>query len=153
MIWEEKEVASLELSKKLKELKFPQTLEEGWHWVKTKLPAGWLLVLEGQLYSVEGSYIVITDDLIEEIVKAPTNSELGEWLPFYLPELGFLRIEKNEDGFHYYYDGITFTLKKHCYFIEKIEANARAKTVIWLRENGYITFNQGDKDAQPRQPA
>ena len=153
MHWAKKEVANLELSKKLKELGFPEN-KEGWYWIKTTYPVKWILaiMLDGIWLSVR-NYIVIKDEVIEEIIKAPTNSELGEWLPFYLPELEFLRIEKNEDGFHYYYNGIIFTLKKHCYFIEKIEANARAKIIIWLRKNGYITFNQGDNNAQSRQQA
>ena len=153
MDWAKKEVSSVELSKKLKELGFPQT-PDGYYWVKFSENYDLYFYYDlcfdpEEKEKVWGVHTV--SGLVEpaETIKAPTNSELGEWLPFYLPELGFLRIEKNEDGFHYYYDAIAL---KGCYFIEKIEANARAKTLIWLRKNGCITFNQGDKNnAQPRQ--
>jgi len=142
MKWAENEVASLELSRKLKELGFPQN-REGWYWVENK--ANKMARIEFWDDKFE-HYLEENKEYIN-LYKAPTNSELGEWLPFYLPELGFLRIEKNEDGFHYYYDAIAL---KGCYFIEELEANARTKTLIWLKKNGCITFNQGDTNAQSR---
>jgi len=150
MDWAEKEVANLELSRRLKELGFPQK-EPGWFWCLRKDSEFYdLFFTMDKMYFYKPKqyeeFFIFEYHHLQDYIKAPTNPESGEWLPFYLPELGFLRIEKNEDGFHYYYDGITFTLEKHCYFIEKIEANARTKTLIWLRENEYITFNQKDKN-------
>ena len=137
MDWAEKEVANLELSKRLKELGFPQN-REGWYWIENKATKKARIEFWNDKFE---HYLKENKEYIN-LYKAPTNSELGEWLLFYLPELGFLRIEKNEDGFHYYYDGLNIT---EWYAIEKIEVNARAKIVIWLRENGYITFYQGDE--------
>ncbi len=148
MDWAKKEVPSVELCKRLKELGFPQT-PDGYYWAKYAPTIKYKLYFRTEkdfFYFYNGQFWTILTDPIE-IIKAPTNSELGELLPFYLPELGFLRIEKNEDGFHYYYDAIAL---KGCYFIEEIEANARAKTLIWLRKNGCTTFNQGDTNAQSR---
>ncbi|MHA1396147.1 MAG: hypothetical protein ACTSSF_00255 [Candidatus Heimdallarchaeaceae archaeon] len=141
MHWAEKEVTSLELSRRLKELGFPQK-EPGWFWVVYHDKDGdrVQLLLERERDKKFWQMLRNCNPSYREVIKAPTNSELGEWLPFYLPELGFLRIEKNEDGFDYYYDRLNIT---EWYAIEKIEANARAKMAIWLRENGYITFNQG----------
>ena len=142
MDWAKKEVASLELSKRLKELGFPQN-REGWYWIKTTYPVKWILaiMLDGIWLSVK-NYIIIKDEVIEEIVKAPTNSELGKWLP---------------EGFHEFKLDNRFWIKDkqdYNYLVnDDIEVNARAKMAIWLRENGYITFNQGDTNAQPRQQA
>jgi len=135
MHWAEKEVANLELSKRLKELGFPQN-REGWYWIKTTYPVKWILaiMLDGIWLSVK-NYIIIKDEVIEEIVKAPTNSELGKWLP---------------EGFHEFKLDNRFWIKDkqdYNYLVnDDIEVNARAKMAIWLRENGYITFNQGDED-------
>jgi len=135
MHWAEKEVANLELSKRLKELGFPQN-REGWYWIKTTYPVKWILaiMLDGIWLSVK-NYIIIKDEVIEEIVKAPTNSELGKWLP---------------EGFHEFKLDNRFWIKDkqdYDYLVnDDIEVNARAKMAIWLRENGYITFNQGDED-------
>jgi len=153
MDWAKKEVANLELSKKLKELGFPQN-EPGWFWCLRKDSEFYdLFFTMDKMYFYKPKqyeeFFIFEYHHLQDYIKAYTNSELGEWLPFYLPELRFLRIEKNEDGFHYYYEAIAL---KGCYFIEELEANARAKTLIWLRKNGCITFNQGDKNnAQSRQ--
>jgi len=164
MDWAEKEVASLELSKKLKELGFPQN-REGWYWIKTTYPVKWILaiILDGIWLSVR-NYIVIKDEVIEEIIKAPTNSELGEWLPPLLKIkdfIFFLVITQEFVGgeyewrIYYAFDEVySSTILNNSSHWDLTEANARAKTVIWLKENGYITFNQGDKNnAQPRQQA
>jgi len=154
MKWAEKEVASLKLSKKLKELGFPQK-EPGWFWCLRKDSEFYdLFFTMDKMYFYKPKqyeeFFIFEHHHLQDYIKAYTNSELGELLSFYLPELEFLRIEKNEDGFHYYYDGLNIT---EWYAIEKIEANARAKIIIWLKENGYITFNQGDTNAQSRQQA
>jgi len=66
----EKEVPSLELCKKLKELGFPQG-DGGFYWVHY-LSNQWSL----------GYYEFIEIDYCQwEVIKAPTASELLKWLP------------------------------------------------------------------------
>ncbi|RLI67659.1 hypothetical protein DRO91_09950 [Candidatus Heimdallarchaeota archaeon] len=146
--WAKKEVPNLEVCKKLKELGYPQNLD-GWYWVKTGREWKLSLLYERKYKLLKGKRIVIeTDDSVggigfevEESIKAPTCRELGEWLPYYLPELKFLHIERNEDGFHYYYPA---EIADEAYVIANNEANARAKIIIFLAENGYIKLETGD---------
>ena len=146
-----KEVPSLALCRKLKELGYPQE-GGGWYWVKTKTigketwRVGFQVKREdsyGRMHIDYQSEFSIPDIEVEEVVKAPTCRELGEWLPWYLPELKFLNAERNEDGFHYCYNEETFN---GCYIIADTEPNARAKMLIWLVENGYLCFEKEDKE-------
>jgi hypothetical protein len=133
-----KEVPSLELCKRLKELGFPQN-SPGWYWRKVfKNPNSanfeWKLVLELD----EDPVLVVSD------IKAPTCRELGEWLPEYIKRLGDLIMEKRYNGGwivrYEEYDDIKD--EKYC-SVERIadtEPNARAEMLIWLRENGYTKF-------------
>ena len=146
-----KEVPSLELCKKLKSLGLPQDTG-GWYWVLSENGSEWLLcyyvrhdkskdgIWNFWSYNLDRKpeYIHVWRSQ-ERFIKAPTVRELGEWLPCYLPELKFLHIERNEDGFHYYYDEKTFD---GAYVIANTEANARAKMLIWLAENGYVKFGE-----------
>jgi len=151
MHWAEKEVASLELSKKLKELGFPKN-REGWYWVKTTYPVEWILaiMLDGIWLSVK-NYIVIKDEVIEEIIKAPTCPEIDKWLPLYLKKDAEKGIAFNVEvyGLHLYrtYDNkgwcITYGTLGRC---ASTLPNAFAEMLICLVENGYITFNQGDQN-------
>jgi len=77
----EKEVPSLELCKRLKELGYPQE-GGGWYWVKTAF--GWILaiILDGIWLSTR-NYIKVNDETIKDFIKAPTCRELGEWLKDY----------------------------------------------------------------------
>jgi len=137
MRWVEKEVTSLELSKKLKELGFPQS-KEGWYWVENK--------------ATKKARIEFWDDKFEQyleenmeyinLYKAFTNSELGEWLPIVIKDYG-LSIYKTLNGWAIEYEKINFIEGSRKTFVKirsdnETEANTRAKTVIWLRENGYI---------------
>lgn len=144
----EKEVPSLELCEKLKELGYPQD-KYGFYWIKLEAQDKYDLSYWNKKeirWSEKGDYILVGGcgccadifDIVDKI-KAPTVRELGEWLPCYLPELKFLHIERNEDGFHYYYDEKTFD---GAYVIADTEANARAQMLIWLAENGYVKFGE-----------
>ena len=70
-----------------------------------------------------------------------------------------LSIYKTSDGWAIEYEKYNFIegSKKTLVKIKcdnETEPNTRAKMLIFLRENGYITFNQGDEDnAQFRQQA
>mgnify|MGYP000132518623 CR=1 FL=1 len=166
MDWAEKEVASLELSKKLKELEFPQN-REGWYWIKTTYPVKWILaiMLDGIWLSVR-NYIVIKDEVIEEIIKAPTNSELGKWLPpywiswrdkkgrYWISRIREFKCVFNSEDYPELSRPIAVALEnfiKREYTPTNNEANARAKLLIFLKEIGYLTFKQGDTNAQSRQ--
>ena len=142
MNWLEKEVTNIELSKKLKELGFPQ--DKGLFWVYIwKYPENkyiWeLRLLEEPLYDETLG--------ITEYIKAYTCSELGEYLRndcpknyevFYTQPFddGFMVCSIDKDGFSEEYPD-TF---------DKIEANSRAKAVIWLRRTGCIRFENKKKD-------
>lgn len=72
MINVEKEVPSLELCKKLKELGFPQE-GGGWYWVKDTNSSSPRLTFMNELLQEMSPFV--------EEIKAPTCRELGEWLP------------------------------------------------------------------------
>jgi len=150
--WAEKEVPSLELCKRLKELGYPQegegkfwegfwwtvTLSQNWH-ISYGLDAEWAK-------ENEGNYI-----------KAPTCRELNEWL---LKAKGSYNIYKWDDyELEYCKDewqtiqGIGGTFEKLIPSTKQsIEAdtlpNTYAKMLIWLVENGYLKFEEVDDGSQ-----
>jgi len=71
MTWAEKEVPSLELCKRLKELGFPQE-GEGWCWYTNKEILRWKVVYNKGFYPIE--------ELYGEYIKAPTCREMIEWI-------------------------------------------------------------------------
>jgi len=134
----EKEVPSLELCRKLKELGYPQDKTGYWWGYRAHLKD------DEQYVLLFGNKILVGE---LDWWKAPTCRELGEWLPWYLPELKFLNVERNEDGFHYYYDEETFN---GCYIIADTEPNARAEMLIWLVENGYLCFKENKDERRTK---
>jgi len=130
MDWAEKEVASLELSKRLKELGFPQN-GQGWYWIVYHDRDGdrVQLLLEKERDKKFWQMLRNCKPSYREVIKAPTNSELGEWLP---------------EGFHEFKLDNRFWIKNkqdYSYLVnDDIETNARARMVIWLGENGHISF-------------
>ena len=134
-----KEVPSLELCKELKELGFPQ--DTGWYWVKTRI--GWILgyLLEPQeRYPNDYNFFF---PIVEEICfinkntplyKAPTCRELGKWLP------DFTASFKEETWWECHTNIWLEKDKKHYIEVADTEPNARAKMLIWLIKNKYITF-------------
>jgi len=135
MIDYRKEVPSLELCKRLKELGFPQD-GGGWYWVKIK--KRWRLCLDNDRFND-------CWEKVEKVIKAPTVAEMGEWLP---PALNlkegdaYLYIDRPEENLWI----LSYSLRDS--FICPIavdgetEANARAKLLIWLVENGYMSFKE-----------
>ena len=120
----ELEVPSLELCKKLKELGYPQNTG-GWYWVD--LGNGWKPRIE---------WLGIVDEEIsldDFYIKAPTVRELGEFFP---SEVTCFRDFKR--GFLCEYENRQENIAQS--FWEDTEANARAKMLIWLIENGYVRF-------------
>ena len=152
MDWAEKEVASLELSKKLKELGFPQK-EPGWFWCLRKDSEFYdLFFTMDKMYFYKPKqyeeFFIFEYHHLQDYIKAYTNSELGELLP--IIEDYSLSIYKTLNGWAIEYEKYQQYVKIKC--DNETEANTRAKMLIFLRENGYITFNQGDKNnAQSRQ--
>lgn len=138
-----KEVPSLELCKKLKELGYPQ--DGGWYWKKWKEKENWKL---GFVKEEEKQYFLTYVDLI----KAPTVRELGEWLPAILKVKNhnfFLIIKQDFIGgqFHWLIGYMYETLHSSVHLNDSIhrdifEANARAKMLIWLVENSYVNFKR-----------
>ena len=132
----EDQVASLELSKKLKELGFPQ---EGLFWWVNQPNGG--LNTNGYKWQLEGEPKTRMPQY--DYIVAPTVSELGEILPDRV-------IKKSGRG----YDGLqiwkwsgwnieyheTFEVPQIRYTFEKTEADARAKILIYLLENKLISL-------------
>jgi hypothetical protein len=152
-----KEVPSLELCKKLKELGFPQD-GGGWYWTLRKDSDFYdLFFTMDKIYFYKpknhpNKFSLFEDWNLKEYIKAPTCRELDEWLPEYIKRLGDLIMEKRYNGgwivrYEEYYeleDHHKDDIKdeKYC-SVERIadtEPNARAEMLIWLRENGYTKF-------------
>ena len=159
MHWAEKEVASLELSKKLKELGFPQK-ELGWFWCLRKDSEFYdLFFTMDKMYFYKPKqyeeFFIFEYHHLQDYIKAPTCSEMDKWLPLYLKKDAEKGIAFNVEvyGLRLYrtYDNkgwcITYGTLGRCAFTLP---NAFAEMLICLVENGYIIFNQGDTNAQPR---
>ena len=146
----EKEVPNFELCLKLKGLGYPQA-GGGWYWVYDKH----LGEIENLVHVYE-----MTDENIEHnakygylYVKAPTVRELGEWLPDHL-ELEGLEVSPSLLVKKYWYIESPQNPERRlvwcvCYdcglefkSIAESEADSRAKMLIWLVENGYISFER-----------
>ena len=153
----EKEVPSLELCEKLKELGFPQNTG-GWYWEIYESIAG---------KDVEVKYFDYTpeDDLSFTYVKAPTYPEIERWLPISLdcviensPYSAHHRLImwKSVDGYWCGY------IPHNCKFEDfkgiqvtgedwrikqwgETLIEACTKMVIWLRNNGYVNFNENKR--------
>ena len=121
-----KEVPSLELCKKLKELGYPQD-GGGWYW------------------DTKDRILVFTweEEVIDDLVKAPTVAEMGEWLP------PVINLKEGDIYLEIYKLPKNLWILSYCFedsFICPIavdgetEANARAKMLICLVENGYVSF-------------
>ena len=122
-----KEIPSLELCKRLKELGFPQD-SGGWYWVKFADRDRWRVMYDG----------IIDYEQVEEVIKAPTVRELGEWLPdeFVSGRVG----ENNIVCFNLELDPAVRSMFPT--MNADTEANARAKVLIWLVENKYVDFER-----------
>jgi len=126
----EKEVPSLELCKKLKELGYPQD-SGGWYWRKifknpNSIQYNWKLVFEQENNPV----------LVESDIKAPTCRELGEWLL-----KAYLKLPTGHP--------VRSKLISFCSPL-KLNPNILSKDLIWLAENGYVklTNEKGGKDEE-----
>ncbi len=138
----EKEVPSLTLSKKLRELGYPQD-GGGWYWeihyevktedIETTLPSDY-----------KPTVVYYEDTPLDELgciyLKAPTCRELGEWLPShkdlqYSKFTGFWKFDK---------DGYQLCFGDKICFQANNEVIVRAKMLIWLVENGSVKFKKGE---------
>jgi len=134
----EREVPSLELCRKLKELGYPQT-GGGWYWIEEDGKCILVFSKDGNSYIYEyneGEYLEAT--LPENKIKAPTVRELGEWLPAKINPDEMLWIGKSYKWCIAY----GLLIRHSVVFEEEKEADARAKMLIWLRENGYLYFGE-----------
>lgn len=132
-----REVPSLELCKKLKELGYPQH-HYGFIWAKFKKGEDFCL-----LYN-EGDY---NKDMLkicfDEWHKAPTVHELGEWLPI---DINLIRKIENSNAAIWIVYSKAYKYSLLHKFSGQTISNAMAKMLIWLVENDYISFNGGHND-------
>ena len=167
----EQEVPSLELCKRLKELGYPQE-GGGWYWIKKRSKYYLAYRLDDSTLISFKFFEPITEEILyidpyispgvmdkgaflktNNIFKAPTVRELGEWLP-----VGIVPFTTNASPLIYRFHQCFDSLEgwKLEYVKEgvnpwhseedKSEANARALMLIWLAENGYINFTEADND-------
>jgi len=145
-----KEVPSLDFCKRLKELRFPQS-SGGWYWVEVR--GNYRLCFndvckENGLNLFYDPYQLYIWRYLNDVIKAPTVGELGERLPDFIEELGDLKciFYKDEIGIEYgkwvKCGDYEITACKYA----NTEANARAKMLIWLIENKYVSFEGEDKN-------
>lgn len=129
-----KQVISLDLGRKLRELGAPQ--DSYFHYFKFGnyddiLPTHEVLML---------SY---APDPGNHCCAAYTVADLGEMLPCYITPFsaGAFRLEsvKSAQGWSITYTDSRFTY--HSTFAES-EAEARGLMLVWLLENGYVKFNK-----------
>jgi len=153
MIWAEKEVPSLELCRRLKELGFPQeSSDSGWYWGIRNYQRELLFCNHSQVtlwikyHQEELGY--------REIIKAPTLREILEWLPYFIEAES--KILKRTTSYYLYFQKLGKDFYKVYYKWEYneyyqiipegcIEAdinNACVKMLIWLAENGYVKFKE-----------
>jgi len=125
----ELEVPSLELCKKLKSLEYPQN-GGGWYWSVDNQGRVFL-----SFFQKMTNEDIEHDEKINFLkrIKAPTVRELGEFFP---SEVTCFRDFKR--GFLCEYENKQENIVQS--FWEDTEANARAKMLIWLVENGYVRF-------------
>ena len=145
MFYPEREVPSLELCKRLKELGFLQE-SGGWYWRKDMYGN---FELEYKPWASPIEKCLKHEKLGgEEIfIKAPTVRELGEWLPAKIKDDSMFELvsikmkdEMKDEWLVAYTDEMTWFEGEH--MVEDTEANARAKMLVWLAENGYVKFEK-----------
>ena len=141
----EDQVCSLEYAKKLRNLEWEKESIFYWHWYKKNRD------YERIECDLMTSKIADFDDGKWKFICYPafTVAELGEMLPdcvnasklfnnknTTLMDLNghFIKSSKKDDEYKIYIDGLT----KVTIFFSKNEANARAKMLIYLLENGLI---------------
>jgi hypothetical protein len=145
----ENQVCSLEYAKRLKELGFPQ--DSLFYWVRWKL--SWQVRdLSPKMNKdieklLKPKFKDIEKTSPEEFVSAYTVAELGELLPNPLDlstkkEIKHLFFGSEHVG-GYWECGSEKMLDYT--FEAKTEADARAKMLIWLAENGYIKPSSEEK--------
>ena len=122
MNWTKKEVPSLELCKRLKELGFPQE-GEGWCWYTNKEILRWKVVYNKGFYPIE--------ELYGEYIKAPTCREMAFWIAKGVKNLA----KEDNDKIGYLIAG------KELYW--EVSPDDFAKDLIWLAKNGYVKFKEG----------
>ena len=157
MTWLEKEVPSLELCKKLKEIGYPQDTD-GYLWTNARKV--WLCgesweITEDFYLSDEKPYYPLggipstdwwkqkRDEWFSRLIlyKAPTVRELFDMLPGFIKikeAVAFLIIDKDEAFFSYTHNNIS---DGSPYFDGKL-SDRLAKMLIWLKQHGYIDFKK-----------
>ena len=134
----EDQVVSLELVKKMKELGFPQ--DTLWYWVLCDWNVDYEIVpFESFMYLSSDKKEVYEDyghetgsyD-IKEIYSAPTPAELGEALP---EEMNCAKY--NNKWIVYNFRNVNGVVMK-----ADTEADARAKMIIYLIENGLLKLKE-----------
>lgn len=122
----ERDIASLELAEKLKELGFSQD-GEGFYW-RELAKDFWVIT-----YISLPKELEILKDF--NIIRTPTIAEVLEWLPEDIEDGRPFFLEKNYDQYRCGYE--TVVVKEDFY-----PANALTKLLLWAYEHGYVKFEE-----------
>ena len=139
----EYQVASLELCKRLKELGVRR--ESAFYWCCAEQKDNrWVLLGSGREYYEKGGSWSVDDFFPESRCAAFNVAELGEMLPHHIGyELGpDFYCEKVAIGWKVYYWSIAKSKWDGVEFLADTEANARAKMLIYLIEQGIVKLKK-----------
>ena len=154
----EKQVCSLELAKKLRELGVKQE-SVFWHWATDVEGDGltWWTVSEKEPRRGKKVRELSTPQHYRGKIAAFTVAELGEMLPAIVEYKGTRRFpvsrsKEDATGAREYKCFLDGTSLMDCFFIADTEADARAKMLIYLLENRLIPGESldGEREAVPR---
>ena len=132
-----KDLTSLKISQRLKELGLPQ--DSKFYWIKEKVASEYQLIGMG-IYEVAEQYGDISvsfEDETEDDASAYLATELLEWLPYsieYEDVIYRLAIHKNKTDYHAFY-GANVSL--HTEFNSTLP-NVLGELLIWCVEEGYV---------------
>ena len=134
-----REIPSLELCKKLKKIGYPQG--KGYYYYRYSYDKDFYI----------GLYEEIAWEENPEVYYAPLQGELEEWLHRHTyPQAEILLGKQTWDG-KYFCNLETIGRAQKIIiqsFLDGRGPNVRVKMLIWLKENGYVNFEEEGEDEQ-----
>ena len=140
----ELEVPDLDLCRQLKQLHYPQE-DGGWYWcIDTEISnKPFLVFVQGSFMPMymafypKGYVYCLEPNYLNNYIKAPTNAELGNYL--ILQNEAYYTVYSKQGYFCKSID-MNGLEDEYMWTLDKKEANARAKMLIWLAKNKCVKF-------------